>query len=144
MVSTLYILLQGTSCSLAYDGHVLNKEDYLLLWPTDAKTLRMNAYHTRGVKAFSFCILTLNHAGAKEVFHGILQAWANETPAALYAVNQALKRASSLNILYHRAEIVSQFSAFSFAWPGANLTGLQASNLDLLTSIKALVAHCYP
>ncbi|EFX63183.1 hypothetical protein DAPPUDRAFT_119449 [Daphnia pulex] len=122
--------------SLACACHVISKEEDLPLCPTDAKTLRLYACHTRGAKAFSFCVLTINNAGTIEVLSGILPAWASETQAALYAVNQALQRASSSNLLYHRAEIVSQFSAFSFAFPRAKLTGLQAINLELLTFIK--------
>ncbi|EFX72189.1 hypothetical protein DAPPUDRAFT_110892 [Daphnia pulex] len=122
--------------SLACDCHVVSKEEDLPLCPTDAKTLRLYACHTRGANAFSFCVHTINHAGTKEVHSGILPAWASETQAALYAVNQALQRASSPNLLYHRAEIVSQRSAVSFAFPRAKLTGLQAINLELLTSIK--------
>jgi hypothetical protein len=122
--------------SLAFDCHVLSKDDVLPLCPTDAMTLRLYACHTRGVKAFSFCLLAINHAGTKEVHSGFLPAWATETQAALYAVNQALRRAASPNLLYHRAEIVSQCSAFSFPFPVAKLTGLQASNRDLLISIK--------
>ncbi len=121
--------------SLAFDCHVLSKDDDLPLCPTDAKTLRLYACHTRGVKAFSFCVLTINHAGTK-VYSGILPAWATGTQAALYDVNQALRRAASPNLLYHRAEIVSQCSAFSFAFPVAKLTGLQDTNRDLLISIK--------
>lgn len=48
----------------------------------------------------------------------------------------ASSSASSPSLRYHRAEIVSQYSAFSFAFPGPNLTGLQASNRELLISIK--------
>ena len=48
----------------------------------------------------------------------------------------ASSSASSPSLRYHRAEIVSLYSAFSFAFPGPNLTGLQASNGDLLISIK--------
>jgi hypothetical protein len=124
------------SWSLACYCHVVSKEEDLPLYPTDAKTLRLYACHTRRAKAFSFCVLTINHAGIKEVYSGILPAWATETQAALYAVNQAMQRISSSKLLYHRAEIVSQFSAFSFAFPMAKLTGLQALNLELLTSIK--------
>jgi hypothetical protein len=122
--------------SLTCVCHVISKEEDLPLCPIDAKTLRLYACHTRGAKAFSFCVLTINHAGTIEVHSGTLPAWASETQAALYAVNQALQRASSPNLLYHRAEIVSQFSAFSFAFPRAKLTGLQAINLELLTFIN--------
>jgi hypothetical protein len=54
------------------------------------------------------------------VYSGILPAWAIETQAALYAVNQALQRATSPNLSYHRAEIVSQFSASRSLFRGQN------------------------
>ncbi len=47
-----------------------------------------------------------------------------------------LKNFPNDSLQLQRAEIVSQYSAFSFAFPGPNLTGLQASNRDLLISIK--------
>ena len=47
-----------------------------------------------------------------------------------------LKNFPNDSLQLQRAEIVSQYSAFSFAFPGPNLTGLQASNGDLLISIK--------
>jgi hypothetical protein len=53
--------------SLTCDCHVVSKEEDLPLCPTDAKTLRLYACHTRRAKAFSFCVLTINHAGTKEV-----------------------------------------------------------------------------
>jgi hypothetical protein len=96
--------------SLDCDCHVVSKEEDLPLY----------ACHTRGAKAFSFCVLTINHAGTKEVYSGILPAWATETQAALYAVNQALQRATSPNLSYHRAEIVSQFSASRSLFRGQN------------------------
>jgi hypothetical protein len=60
--------------SLACDCHVVSKEKDLPLCPTNAKTLHLYACHTRGAKAFSFCVLTINHAGTKEVHSGILPA----------------------------------------------------------------------